>query len=348
MLRCAVFGAVVALLVACFPLLIAYHSGGWVRLYTHNPHNFSFAAIPDMSRRVVVVTGANTGIGKVSARELARKGAHVILTARSAAKGQQAVADSLEEVGADKRVEFLPLDLASFRSIRSFAKQFLAKGLPLHILLLNAGVMMCPYSETEDGFELQIGTNHVGHHLLVRLLEDKLVASAPSRVVVVSSIAHQNPYEPEGIRVRQFRTDEDYHPWKAYGQSKLANALMSAALARRLEGKRVFVNALHPGAVESDLMRHVHQHLQEMQFGGVLRVLVDAVYYAMVFSTDDGALTQLFLATHPSIETEGISGQYFEPVAYRATPSAHALNVTLQEELWEATERLTRVARQDL
>jgi len=338
--RCAVFAALVAIGVGLIPIGFSYHVGGWVRLYTHNPSNFSFAAIPDLTGKVAIVTGANTGIGKVTARELARRGAHVVVAARSEQKGVAAVEEILNEVGDDKRVTFLPLDLASFDSVRAFAKAFLARDLPLHILVLNAGVMMCPYGETADGLENQIGTNHVGHFLLTELLEEKLVASVPSRVVVLSSKAHEKPYEPEGIRFQQFASDEGYDPQAAYGQSKLANVLFSNALARRLAGRGVYVNACHPGIVATELSRHLRDRIDALRYGWALRLVLETLVGPSMFTPDGGALTQLFLATDPSIEADNITGRYYEPVAYPYTPSAHALNTTLQDALWEHTAKL--------
>uniref|UniRef100_A0A7S4LM61 Uncharacterized protein n=1 Tax=Eutreptiella gymnastica TaxID=73025 RepID=A0A7S4LM61_9EUGL len=328
------------------PLLFSYKFGGWVRRHTHNPSNFTFASIPDLTGRVAIVTGSNTGIGKVTARELARKGASVIVAARSPVRGQAAVDDIKREVGLKAKVEFMPLDLASLASIRTFAQQFKESQRPLHALVLNAGVMMCPFNTTKDGFEMQIGTNHLGHFLLTHLLLDTVIASAPSRIVVVSSMAHENPYEPEGIRFDQWTTDTGYSEMMAYGQSKLANVLMAKALARRLEGRRVFTNVCHPGVIVTELQRHLEDKLTAMgTLGSFIRFALEGLVGPGLMHADDGALTQLYLAAHPDVEAQGIHGQYFEPVAWATAPTAHALNETLQDILWDISETLVRVAK---
>eukprot|EP00854_Cymbomonas_tetramitiformis_P023569 gene23569-28543_t len=218
-----------------------------MRLYYPKPR-FSLEDMPALAGKVAIVTGSNTGIGKETARELARKGAYVIVACRSKTKGLAAVKEIEQETGG--RVEFVSLDLASFSSIRQFAEDISTRGLPVHLLVNNAGVMACPFGLTEEDIEMQFGVNHVGHHLLTKLLLPLLENSAPSRIVTVSSAAS---FIPEYLEGQAFNLtdvfashEERYVPMAAYGRSKLANVLFTLELNKRLAGKKVFANALHP------------------------------------------------------------------------------------------------------
>jgi NAD(P)-dependent dehydrogenase (short-subunit alcohol dehydrogenase family) len=202
--------------------------------------------IPD---KVVVITGANAGIGKETAIDLARRGGKVYIACRDQERAETALKEIKERSGSDN-VHFLQLDLASLDSVREFSKKFHGLESQLHILINNAGVMACPKSQTKDGFEMHMGTNHLGHFLLTNLLLDLLKAGTPSRVVVVSSLFHIFGK----IRQDDFMAEKFYFRWFAYGSSKLANILFTRELAKKLEGTGVTVNSLHPGKLHQ--IRH--------------------------------------------------------------------------------------------
>jgi NAD(P)-dependent dehydrogenase (short-subunit alcohol dehydrogenase family) len=193
--------------------------------------------------KIVIITGANAGIGKETAIELAKRGGKIYIACRDITRGENALKEIKERSGSSN-VHFLQLDLASMSSIREFSKKFHDLESELHILINNAGVMACPKAFTEDGFEMQMGTNHLGHFLLTNLLLDLLKSSAPSRIVNVASLA----YIFGKFFKNNLNSEKFYFRWHAYGTSKLANILFTRELARRLENTKVTVNALHPGS----------------------------------------------------------------------------------------------------
>ena len=203
--------------------------------------------------KAVIITGANTGIGKETAVDLARRGARVILACRSAEKGEETVVEVRARSGNDK-VVFRRLDLASLESVRQFASSILEEEPTIDILINNAGVSCCPYSKTEDGFEMQFGVNHLAHFLLTNLLLDRLKEAPTARIVNVSSIAHRHV---KGINFDDLNSEKSYSPLVAYGQSKLANILFTRSLAKRLAGTSVITNCLHPGVIRTEIFRHV-------------------------------------------------------------------------------------------
>ena len=273
-----------------------------------------------MSEQTFLVTGANTGIGKATALALARRGGRVYVAARSAAKGEAAVADVKAATGSES-VWFLALDLADLRSVRACADAFLAREEPLHVLVNNAGIGGA-HGVTKQGFELTFGVNHLGHFLLTRLLLDRLVSSAPARVVTVASDAH---YGARGIDFDALRRPaRGITGLPAYGVSKLCNVLFSAELARRTAGTGVHAYALHPGVVASDIWRRVPWPVRPL----VTRRML---------SVSDGAATSVYCAT--SGEVAGDSGLFYDKCAMReasavATPS-------LAAELWQRSEDWT-------
>ena len=220
-----VFPTVPGILLIVIPALLSHWIGGRMTLYT-SPF-FRTRTVPDLTGKVAIVTGANTGIGYSTARELARKGAKVIVAARSEERGKDAVARIKKQLkgqkGADL-VEFMKLDLGSLSQIRSFARSFLWSNRQLDILVLNAGIMMPPFEKTKDGFESQIGVNHLGHFLLTKLLTPVLKQSK-ARVVSVSSLAHIGPY-PGGIKFDTFKNGTGYNAIAACeNMSSISSAL---------------------------------------------------------------------------------------------------------------------------
>lgn len=196
--------------------------------------SFSVSDIPTLTGKVAIVTGANTGLGKVTALELARKGAHVVLACRSKDRTEP-VAEEIKKITGNQQVEFVELDLGSLRSVQSFAKAFLQRNIPLNILVNNAGIMGLPKLElSKDGIEAQFATNHVGHYYLTRLLLPALVKGQPASVVSVSSAAHK--FAPKGgIVFDKINDQKAYGSWSAYGQSKLANILFAKALQKHID-----------------------------------------------------------------------------------------------------------------
>jgi len=248
---------------------------------------------PSLRGRVALITGANTGIGLVTARELAARGAHVFVACRSAQRAQDALAVIAAGNGAPPP-EALALDLGDFASVRTCAQAFVARGLPLHLLINNAGVAGSRGS-TRSGFELAFGVNHVGHFLFTQLLLDRIKASAPARIVTVASKAHYRApgFDWNALRLRTATRSG----LPEYGVSKLANVMFSAELARRLEGSGVTTYALHPGVVASDIWRGVPWPVRSL------------IKLAMI-STEEGARTTLYCATDAAVA--GASGLYYD------------------------------------
>lgn len=230
----------------------------------------------DLRGRVYVVTGANSGVGLATTGQLARQGARVVAACRRADAGEDACAGLGNGRGT---VEVMALDLASLDSVRSFATEFTTRHDRLDGLVNNAGIMACPKGKTADGFETQFGVNHLGHFLLTELLLDTLKASAPSRIVCVSSVAHVGTKKQVG-EVDLDDPNFERRPYDkvvAYAQSKLANVLHAAELARRLEGTGVSAFSVHPGWVRSNLIQHMApawvQNIAMRPFSGVLGII---------------------------------------------------------------------------
>ncbi|MCO4744870.1 MAG: SDR family NAD(P)-dependent oxidoreductase [Proteobacteria bacterium] len=296
------------------------------------------ADIPDQTGRSAVVTGANGGLGEVTARELARKGAHVIIAARNLTKAADAEA-RIREAIPSASVEVRPLDLADLASVRAFADTYQRDTLDL--LVNNAGVMAIPYRTTADGFEMQFGTNHLGHFALTGLLLPKLLNSASGRVVNVSSNAHRM----KQMEFDELRGDAGYSPWDAYARSKVANLLFTYELQRRLErrGASVLSAAGHPGYAATDL-----QHVAPRQSGSRFMAAVMAAGNAVIAqSAEMGALPQLFAATHPDV----VGGDYYGPggmFEFRGYPkkvesSKRSHDTELQRDLWDKSVEFTGV-----
>lgn len=289
----------------------------------------------DLHGKVALVTGGSSGLGQETARVLAARGAHVILTARDRAKGD-AVAAGIRESTGNSQVEVETVELGSLADVRAFAQRVLERHPTLHILVDNAGVMACPQATTADGFELQFGSNHVGHFLLTCLLAPALLRGAPSRVVSVSSRGHHiSPVVFDDIQFER----RPYDKWQAYGQAKTANVLFAVGLERRLGAAGVHANALHPGAIITELGRHLQ--LEDYEF---LRSRNSGMQFKEVPA---GAATSVFTATAP--ELEGRGGLYLEDchvAAVNDAPDAldgvksYAIDPQNAEKLWAVSETL--------
>ena len=287
------------------------------------PHSI---AVPDdhnsMTGKLALVTGANTGIGRITARELARRGAHVVITCRNLERAQ-GVLDEIRAAPIRGQVDFIPLDLGSFESIHACAKTFLAMGLPLHLLVNNAGLAGAK-GLTQSGFEMTFGVNHVGTFLLTQLLTNVLKASAPARIVTVASRAHLRSKGIDWQAVREPGKTLTGYP--EYCTSKLANVLFSAELARRLQGTGVNTYALHPGVVATDVWRSVPWPFNVLMKLGMI-------------SAEEGAQTSLHCATSPDVANE--TGLYYDKCKVKPI-SQIAQNQALARELWDRSEAWIR------
>lgn len=280
-----------------------------------------------------IVTGASSGIGAETARVLAARGAHVVMAARNLA-----AADSVRQaVLADTpaaTLDVMELDLSSMASVRKFAADFIAKGLPLNILVNNAGVMAIPFTLSKDGIEMQFATNHVGHFLLTHLLLENMKktsreSNVEGRIVNVSSEGHRVTYK-EGIRFDKINDEAEYGTIGAYGQSKLANILHANELARRFkeEGVNITANSLHPGSIITNLLR----------YHSIIDVLSRTLGKLVLKNANQGAATTCYVALHPGVK--GVSGKYFcDSNVYEA--SEKAKDVELAKKLWDLSVELT-------
>ncbi len=292
----------------------------------------------DCAGRVVLITGASGGLGAEAARALAAKGARVMITARDLAKGRQVV-DEIRTATGNDAVDVMELELSLPDSVRRFARQYLARHPVLHVLVNNAGVMACPLARTREGWELQLATNHLGHFLLTALLAPALRAGAPARVVSLSSSGHRlSPVVFEDMHFER----RPYDKWLAYGQSKTANALFAVELDRRLAPAGVRANAVHPGAIVTELGRHLSPEdiaaLQARSPGG------QGFHWK---SVPAGAATSVWAATAPELENRG--GLYLEDCGIAAPKTSrdqltgyepYALDPAAAARLWALSEQM--------
>jgi retinol dehydrogenase 12 len=269
--------------------------------------------MPDQDGRTFLVTGATGGIGMVTARELATRGATVFITARSPAKGRAALDELRTATGSD-RLQLLSLELGDLGSVRACANAFLQSGAPLHGLINNAG-LAGQRGITASGFELAFGSNHIGTFLLTELLTPRLQESAPARIVNVASIGH---FKAKGIDFDAVRrTTKTRTAFPEYCVSKLANVLHAAELARRLDGSGVTTYSLHPGEVATDVWRRVPWPIRPLLTRRML-------------SAEDGARTTIYCATAPELAAE--TGGYYDS-CQRTEPSP-LVTPELAAELW--------------
>ncbi|OEU97858.1 MULTISPECIES: oxidoreductase [Streptomyces] len=294
--------------------------------------------IPDQSGRTAVVTGANSGLGFVTARELARRGARVVLACRDEERGgraRDALVQELPEAG--PRTELRRLDLGDLASVRAFAKELPDERVDL--LVNNAGVMALPYGRTADGFERQFGVNHLGHFALTGLLLDRLLAAPAPRVVTLSSGLHLLA----NIDIADLNSEHSYRRWIAYGRSKTANLLFTHELARLLAGTPLIAAAAHPGYAATNLQtagaRMEGRKTAERVMALGTRVLGQ--------SADAGALPTLYAATAPGVAPDSFTGPRL--LGWRGAPAPSwrapwTLSDVAAERLWAASEQLTGVA----
>ena len=295
--------------------------------------------IPDLSGRVIMVTGANSGIGYEAARAFAQHGAHVVLACRNRTKAEVAVA-SIVEVTTSPSVEILDIDLADLDSVAAGAKQFLSDHDRLDVLVNNAGLMALPHQTTAQGFEMQLGVNHLAPFALTGLLLDRLLATDGSRVVAISSMGHR----PGKINFDDLQSEKRYSPWVAYFQSKLANLLFTYELQRKLasHGQSTIAVAAHPGGSRTNLG---HENP-----GGIVNSIANfgrPLIERMMQPAAMGALPTLRAAVDPAV----VGGEYYGPDGFmeqrgypklvQSTKRSHDPDVA--QRLWSVSESLTGV-----
>ena len=300
--------------------------------------NWTTDDIPDLTGKVIIVTGSNSGLGFEEAKEFARKGAQTILACRSMDKAKAALAQMLAAVP-NAPAEIMHLDLASQESVHQFVSEFKKKYAKLDVLVNNAGIMMVPYSTTEDGFESQFGTNHLGHFALTGLLIDSLLNTSGSRVVNISSYAHH--IGSMDFTNLMYEGGNGYSSTRAYGRSKLANLLFTYELQRRFEaiGADAIAVASHPGSSHTNLTSHI----ENKWYSKLLNTLLEP----MAQSAAMGALPTIRAAVDPNVK----GGQYYGPDGFmeqRGYPAVVTSNRASHEatdarQLWQVSEQLTGV-----
>ena len=307
--------------------------------FGHHSTAMEVVAGIDLRGKTAIVTGASSGLGIETARALAAARAEVILPVRNLEKGE-AVAADIRATTSNKAVSVVELDLGDFASIRRCTDEFLATGKPLPILVNNAAIMACPLTRTEQGYEAQFATNHLGHFLFTCRLIPALKSGAPSRVVNLSSLGHRlSPVVFDDIHFAQ----REYNKWAAYGQAKTANALFAVELNRRLQSSGVTANAVHPGGIMTGLQQHLTR--EEMIASGWID---EAGNLHPVFKTiEQGAATSVWAATAPELEGKG--GLYLEdcnegePAVPEKRTSGyfpHALDKEAAAQLWQVSEEM--------
>jgi len=281
-------------------------------------------------QQVCIVTGATSGIGTVTALEMARKGYHVFLACRNEQKTRPVIDNIKKETG-NQNVDFLPLDLGSLKSVRQSAQLFLEKQLPLHVLINNAGLAGGD-GFTADGFQLVFGTNHLGPFLFTVLLLPKLRESKPARIVNVASRAHLKGVAPDWNLIKNPVATGTLGQFSHYQVSKLANVAFSYELSRRLAGTGIVSNSLHPGVVATDIWRDVPRPLAWLA-------------KKFMLSNEDGAKTSLFLATDPS--TADVTGRYFD-VCKAIPENPLAKDEKFIKDLWDHSVEWSGVTQDEL
>lgn len=280
-----------------------------------------------MQGKICMVTGANSGIGKATALGLAQMGAKVVMVARDRARGE-AAQNEVKVKSGNNAVDLLVADLSSQQSIRQLVENFKQHYTQLHVLINNAGVFMLTRRETMDGLEMTFAVNYLAPFLLTNLLLDVLKASAPARIVNVSSEAHENGY----IKMDDLQAEKHYRPMRAYGQSKLALVMFTYELARRLQGTGVTANCLHPGFVATNI--------GQSGVGPVARPVAKFILSFLGISSEEGARTSMYLATSPDVED--LTGKYFVKSMPRKSATI-SYNESLQQELWEESAKLVKL-----
>jgi retinol dehydrogenase 12 len=270
----------------------------------------------ELQNKTAIITGATSGIGRVTAIAIAREGARLVLPVRSIEKGK-ALLDEIEKETGNTSIEIMHCNLASLDSVRKFSEDFQKKYDKLHLLINNAGLWESKRKESDDGFEMNFAVNHLAPFLMTNLLLDTIKKSAPARIIGVSSTAHKYGK----MRFSDLEGKKSWGSMQSYGQSKLANILFTRRLAKELEGSGVTANCLHPGVVNTQLFNKLPGFIQK-------------VSSLFMITPEKGAQTSIYLATSP--EVENITGEYFDKKKIAKT-TAHARDMQVADTLWEAS-----------
>ncbi|KAH8252491.1 hypothetical protein KR032_000258 [Drosophila birchii] len=322
---CVVIGCLLSPLII-FPAIL----GAVLYYVKQHKQGIQFKKHTDETGKVFIVTGSNTGIGKETVRELAKRGGTVYMACRDLNRCEETRLEIVKETN-NPNVFSRELDLNSLDSVRKFVAGFKREQDKLHVLINNAGIMRCPRRLTKDGFESQLGVNHMGHFLLTNLLLDVLKKSAPSRIVVLSSVAHTKG----SINFSDLNSEKSYDEIDAYSQSKLANVLFGRELAKRLEGSGVTVNALNPGSVNTELARDWNSPK-----GYFIRFLARPLFWTLFKTPKSGAQTSLYAALDPDLKE--VTGLYFSDCKAKDVSRA-AKDEAASKFLWAQSEKWTGV-----
>lgn len=283
-----------------------------------------------MKDKIVLITGANSGIGKETTRALAKKGATIIMACRNLEKAET-VCEMIQEESRNPNIEVMKLDLASLKSIRNFTREFSARYQKLNVLINNAGIFCMKREETEEGFEKTMGVNHLGHFLLTYELLPILEKTSEARIMNVGSDAHfSGDLDLNDLHFKRRK----YSGFKAYASSRLATIFFTQELAERVKEKDITVNSLHPGHIDTN-MWNIWQPQRRWYHSLLIRLIK-----LFLISAEEGAQTSIYLAS--SEEVKGITGKYFAKKRLKAV-SKKCSDIKLQKELWELSERLTGI-----
>ncbi len=274
-------------------------------------------SIMELQDKTAIITGATSGIGRVTALAIAKEGIQLVLPVRNIEKGES-LKDEIKRETGNRNVDVMPCDLASMSSIRQFAAEFEKKYSTLHLLINNAGLWEAKRKESDDGIEMNFAVNHLAPFLMTTLLLDTIKRSAPSRIISVASAAHKYGK----MRFNDLEGKKSWGSMQSYAQSKLANILFTRRLARELEGSGVTANCLHPGVVNTQLFSKMPGFMQK-------------IFGLFMISPEKGAQTSIYLATSPEVEI--ISGEYFDKKKIAKT-TAHARDMQVADMLWEASK----------
>ena len=277
----------------------------------------------DLSNRTCIITGANSGIGKATAFELAKMGASIVMLCRDKQKGENALKEIRDNTG-NQSVELMIADLQNYDSIRQFVQNYKSTHNNLHILINNAGIMKKNRETNNLGHETTFTTNHLGHFLLTNLLLEMLQSSAPARIINISSGSHKRGK----LDFNNLMLEQKYGRFKAYNNSKLANILFTYELARRLEDSGVTVNAVHPGPARTNFGREFSERTRKFL----------KLFKRFTISAEEGAKTSIFLASSP--EVGKITGEYWNECE-QVKSSKNSYNTSIQKRLWDVSKDLT-------
>jgi len=276
-----------------------------------------------MNGKTVLITGANSGIGKAVATALAGLGAHVVMSSRSRKRGERAQSEIIRKSG-NERVDLLIADLSSREGIQGLADSYRNSYDRLDVLINNAAILTSSRRVAPDGYEMQFFVNHVAYFMLTNLLIDMLRASAPSRIVNIASTAHSSGT----LDFDDLQSEHNYKGWKTYANTKLANVVFTYELARRLEGSGIDANCVHPGVIHTNLLRN---------YSMVLNLLFHALQFFFK-KPEEGAATPVYVASSP--ELEGVAGRYFRNSAPMDT-TEESNDRDVQQRLWDASEEIS-------